>query len=97
MKVKGVEIIFENDDFVALNKATGILTIPDRHDETQVSIYRYLQQEYGKIFIVHRLDRDTSGLVLFAKKEETHKYLSQLFEQRKIEKTYLVLYMGHLP
>ena len=96
MKVKGVEIIFENDDFIALNKATGILTIPDSHDETQVSIYRYLQQEYGKIFIVHRLDRDTSGLVLFAKKEETHKYLSQLFEQRKIEKTYIGIIHGSL-
>ncbi len=96
MKLKGVEIIFENDDFVALNKAPGMLTIPDRHDETQISLYKYLQQEYGKIFIVHRLDRDTSGLVLFAKKEETHKYLSQLFEQRKIEKIYLGIIHGSL-
>ena len=73
MKLKGVEIIYEDNDFIALNKAPGMLTIPDRHDETQMSLYRYLQQEYEKIFIVHRLDRDTSGLVLFAKKEETHK------------------------
>jgi 23S rRNA pseudouridine1911/1915/1917 synthase len=96
MKIKGVEIIFENDDFIALNKTPGMLTIPDRHDETQVSLYRYLQQEYEKIFIVHRLDRDTSGLVLFAKKEEIHKYLSQLFEQRKIEKIYLGIIHGSL-
>ena len=96
MKVKGIEIIFENDHFIALNKAAGMLTIPDRHDETQVSLYRYLQNEYGKIFIVHRLDRDTSGLVLFAKTEETHKYLSQLFEQRKIEKIYLGIIHGSL-
>ena len=96
MKSKGVEIIFENDDFVALNKVSGMLTIPDRHDETQASLYKYLKQDYGKIFIVHRLDRDTSGLVLFAKKEETHKYLSQLFEQRKIEKIYLGIIPGSL-
>ncbi len=96
MKLKGVEIIYEDNDFIALNKAPGMLTIPDRHDETQMSLYRYLQQEYEKIFIVHRLDRDTSGLVLFAKKEETHKYLSQLFEQRKIEKTYLGIIHGGL-
>jgi 23S rRNA pseudouridine955/2504/2580 synthase/23S rRNA pseudouridine1911/1915/1917 synthase len=96
MKAKAVEIIFENDDFVAVNKASGILTIPDRHDETQLSLYKYLQDKYGKIFIVHRLDRDTSGIVLFAKKEETHKYLSQLFEQRKIEKIYLGIIRGTL-
>ncbi len=94
--MKGIEIIFENEDFIALNKGAGMLTIPDRHDEAQVSLYRYLQQEYGKIFIVHRLDRDTSGLLLFAKKEETHKYLSQLFEQRKIEKIYLGIIHGSL-
>ncbi|MEO6219134.1 MAG: RluA family pseudouridine synthase [Ginsengibacter sp.] len=94
--VKAVEIIFENNDFVALNKAPGMLTIPDRHDESQLSLYKKLQQQYGKIFIVHRLDRDTSGLILFAKKEETHKYLSQLFEQRKIEKIYLGIIYGSL-
>ncbi|MEP6584305.1 MAG: RNA pseudouridine synthase [Ginsengibacter sp.] len=96
MKTKGVEIILENNDFIALNKAAGMLTIPDRHDDTQLSLYKYLQQEHEKIFIVHRLDRDTSGLVLFAKNEETHKHLSQLFEQRKIEKFYLGIIHGSL-
>ena len=52
-------------------------------------LYKILNKQYGKIFIVHRLDRDTSGLILFAKNEATHKYLSQLFEQRNIEKNYL--------
>ncbi|MDQ2718464.1 MAG: RluA family pseudouridine synthase [Bacteroidota bacterium] len=95
--MKGFSIILENDDFVAVNKEPGILTIPDRHDETQLSLYRSLTKKYGKIFIVHRLDRDTSGLILFAKNEATHKYLSQLFEQRKIEKKYLGIVRGSLP
>jgi len=95
--VKGYSIIFENDDFVAVNKEPGMLTIPDRHDETQQSLYKLLTQKYGKIFIVHRLDRETSGLILFAKNEETHKYLSQLFEQRKIEKKYLGIIRGSMP
>ena len=97
MHVKGVSIIFENDDFVAVNKSAGMLTIPDRHDETQLSLYKMLFQQYGKIFIVHRLDRDTSGLVLFAKNESSHKYLSQLFEQRSIEKIYQGIIRGSLP
>ncbi len=96
MKAKDVEIIFENDDFIAVNKASGTLTIPDRYDDTQMSVYKFLQQKYEKVFIVHRLDRDTSGLVLFAKKEDSHKYLSQLFEQRKIEKIYLGIIHGSL-
>jgi 23S rRNA pseudouridine955/2504/2580 synthase/23S rRNA pseudouridine1911/1915/1917 synthase len=95
--VKGFSIIFENDDFVAINKEPGVLSIPDRHDETQLSLYTILTQKYGRIFIVHRLDRDTSGLILFAKKEGTHKYLSRLFEQRNIQKKYLGIVRGSMP
>ncbi len=95
--MKGLDIVFENDDFVAINKEPGMLTIPDRHDDTQFSLYKILNQKYGKIFIVHRLDRDTSGLILFAKNEATHKYLSQLFEKRNIEKKYLGIVHGNMP
>lgn len=91
------DIIFENDFFLALNKPAGLLTIPDRHDETLPSLYKILQQQYPKIFIVHRLDKDTSGLILFAKDEATHKYLSQLFENKKIEKYYLGIIQGTFP
>lgn len=89
-----MSIIFENDDFLALNKPSGMLTIPDRHDEMQQSLYKILLNQYGKILIVHRLDRETSGIILFAKNEETHKYLSQLFEKRNIEKNYLTIVKG---
>lgn len=95
--MKNVSIIFENEDFIAVNKAAGMLTIPDRHDETQFSLYKILLQQYSKIFIVHRLDRDTSGIVLFAKNEASHKYLSQLFENRNIEKIYLGIIRGSMP
>lgn len=94
--MKGYSIIFENEDFVAVDKEAGMLTIPDRHHENQVSLYKSLTRTYGKIFIVHRLDRDTSGLLLFAKSEATHKYLSQLFEQRNIEKHYQGIVKGSM-
>ncbi|MGX5820209.1 RluA family pseudouridine synthase [Chitinophaga lutea] len=90
-------IIFENDDFVAVNKPSGLLTIPDRHDNALSSLSGLLKQHYGQIFTVHRLDRDTSGLVVFAKHEQSHKYLSQLFESRDVEKYYLGLVNGELP
>src|ERR1700733_11256015 len=80
--------IFENDRFVAVNKPAGMLSIPDRFNETLPSLYKILEKEYQKIFIIHRLDRETTGIILFAKDESTHKYFSQLFENRKIEKFY---------
>jgi 23S rRNA pseudouridine955/2504/2580 synthase/23S rRNA pseudouridine1911/1915/1917 synthase len=90
------EVVFENEFFLAVNKPSGLLTIPDRHDDTLISLYKILSLEYQKIFIVHRLDKDTSGLILFAKDEVTHKYLSQLFENKKIEKYYLGIIQGSI-
>ena len=89
-------IIFENERFVAINKPSGLLTIPDRHNDLLNSLYKTLQLRYEKIFIVHRLDKDTSGLILFAKDEATHKFLSQLFEQRNVEKYYQAIVNGSL-
>ena len=96
MAWKDLSVIFENEDFIAVNKDSGMLTIPDRFDDTQPSLYRTLSARFGKIFIVHRLDRDTSGVVLFAKNETSHKYLSQLFEKRNIEKIYFGIVRGSL-
>ena len=91
-----LKIIYENDQFVAINKPPGMLTIPDRHDDALPSISQLLQKKYDKIFIIHRLDRETSGLILFAKNEESHRYFNGLFEQRKVEKYYMGLVLGSL-
>ena len=88
-------IVFENADLVAINKPSGILTIPDR-EQTSKSLKEYLIDKYGSIFTVHRLDRDTSGLVLFAKSEEAHKYLSRQFEERNVQKFYLGIVLGEV-
>ena len=87
------QIVFENDDFVAINKPAGLLTIPDR-TQSERSLKDILIDMYGSIFTVHRLDKDTSGLVIFAKNETAHKYFSNLFEERKIEKYYLGIVHG---
>lgn len=85
-------IIYHDDNLVAINKPSGMLTIPDRMGNT--SLKNYLQDLFGEIFTVHRLDRDTSGIVVFAKNEVTHKKLSQLFEGREVEKYYQGLVIG---
>lgn len=90
------EIIFENDHFIVINKPPGLLSIPDREGK-EVSLKLLLQQKYGEIFTVHRLDRETSGIIVFAKDPETHKFLSQAFEERAVEKYYLGIVTGSLP
>ena len=90
------EIIVDNDHFVVLNKPSGMLSIPDREGK-DFSLKQLLQEKYGQIFTVHRLDRDTSGIIVFAKDEETHKYLSQAFEERTVEKYYLGIVNGVPP
>lgn len=85
-------IIYQDEDFIAINKPSGMLTIPDRMGN--LSLKNYLQDSFGEIFTVHRLDKDTSGIVVFAKTEKTHKQLSQLFEGREVEKYYQGLVIG---
>ncbi len=87
------KIVFENDSFVAVDKPAGMLSIPDRA-QSEKSLKDFLLEKYGSIFTVHRLDKDTSGLIIFAKNEQTHKYFSKLFEERKIEKFYLGIVIG---
>jgi len=86
-------IVFEDDDYVALNKPSGLLSIPDREGK-EISLKSLLQERYERIFTVHRLDKDTSGLIIFAKNEEAHRHLSMQFEERQTEKIYVGLVLG---
>ncbi|HYF33301.1 MAG TPA: RluA family pseudouridine synthase [Chitinophagaceae bacterium] len=89
------EIVFENEEFVVLNKPAGLLSIPDRMGK-EMSLKTLLQERYDQVFTVHRLDRDTSGLIVFAKDESTHKLLSQQFEDRSTQKIYAGFVLGNV-
>ena len=86
-------IVDETDDYVALNKPSGLLSIPDREGK-EISLKIVLKEKYGNIFTVHRLDKDTSGLIVFAKNETAHKFLSVQFESRQTTKIYHGLVTG---
>ncbi len=88
-----MNIIFENEQFIAINKPAGMLSIPDRK-QSEPSLKDILKERYGNIYTVHRLDKGTSGVIVFAKDEVTHKQLSQLFEGRDVKKHYLGLVHG---
>lgn len=89
-----LDILFENKDIVVVNKPSGMLAIPDRHDADKPSVLTSLRQQMEEIFPVHRIDRDTSGCICFAKNAGTHAFMNQLFEERLVEKTYHALVHG---
>lgn len=89
-----MEILFEDDDCIAINKPAGVLSIPDRFDRTIPNILDLLQKRYEKIWIVHRIDKQTSGVMLVAKNAEAHQALNRQFEMHAIRKMYLALVNG---
>lgn len=95
MKIAADWVVFENNDLIALNKPSGLLSIPDREGK-EISLKSLLKEKYGEIFTVHRLDKDTSGLIVFAKNETAHKSLSKQFEERQTKKIYQGLVIGSL-
>lgn len=91
-----LDILYEDDDIVIINKPSGLLVVPDRFDANLPNLRKILTEKYGQIFVVHRIDRDTSGVICFAKNEETHRYLSVLFEAHQIGKYYTGLVSGRV-
>lgn len=94
--LKETEILYEDDHLIAVNKPPRLLTLPDRFHPDKANLYRHLQDRFPSIFIIHRLDRDTSGLLLFAKTPEAHAAMSKQFEEHKVKKTYLALLQGRI-
>ncbi|MBL7717952.1 MAG: RluA family pseudouridine synthase [Flavipsychrobacter sp.] len=92
-----IERIYEDDDLLIVNKPPGVLVIPDRFNSEIPSLNRILESELGQhIWVVHRIDRYTSGLVCFTKNEEAHKYMSRIFQERYVNKFYLGLVNGRV-
>jgi 23S rRNA pseudouridine955/2504/2580 synthase/23S rRNA pseudouridine1911/1915/1917 synthase len=87
-------LIYEDDALVIIDKPAGLLSIPDRFDVTKPNLYHHLLTKYPSIFVVHRLDLETSGAICFAKTEAAHRHLSMQFEYRTVEKIYLALVNG---
>lgn len=101
VKLRGIAIIHEDDDLIVIEKDAGLLTIAT-DTEKQATVYReltyYLRRTQPKrqLFIVHRLDRDTSGLLIFAKNKETQQKLQNTWKESMKERTYLALVEGHV-
>ena len=81
-------VIYEDDDLVVLNKPGGLLTIPDGYNADLPCVKRALDDLYGRIWTVHRLDKNTSGVLVFAKHVSAHRELNIQFTKHQIHKEY---------
>jgi tRNA pseudouridine32 synthase/23S rRNA pseudouridine746 synthase len=95
--VTSLRIIHEDERLVVVDKPAGVATAPGGGIGAGESMQEQVATHLGtRAFIVHRLDRETSGVVLFAKTAESHRLLSQQFEDRTVAKRYLALVQGQV-
>lgn len=91
---KGLKPIFENSEFAVFNKPSGVLSHPNGRN-CKYSLYDEIWSLYGKnAAIAHRLDYETSGLIVVAKDISSQKELKKVFEKREVDKKYLALVFG---
>jgi len=90
-------VLYDEGDVLVLDKPVGIAIIPARGEAPEASLQRRVEQQIGaQLFVVHRIDRDVSGVVVFARTAEVHRHLSLAFEHRRVEKTYTAWASGGL-
>ena len=98
-KFRDFTIVFEDDDLIVIDKAAGLLSIATKNEKRNTAyslLSGYVKRTDAghKIFIVHRLDRDTSGLMVFAKNEEVKNTLQKNWNEAVLEKTYVAVVEG---
>jgi len=93
-----VRILFEDKHLVVVDKPEGLLTVATAYEKGE-TVHAILKAKYkpGKVFVVHRIDQDTSGVLMFARTERAQEELKKKLEKHDIERTYYAIVEGHLP
>jgi 23S rRNA pseudouridine1911/1915/1917 synthase len=89
-----LEILYADAAMVVVNKPAGLLSIPDRFDQTLPSVKVMVREQFGSAYVVHRLDRETSGVMLMPLTPEAHRALNDQFEHHTVVKTYEAIVSG---
>jgi RluA family pseudouridine synthase len=87
-------VLYQDDYLLAVNKPAGLATVPGGWEKDAPALVKLLEADYGRLWIVHRLDKVTSGVVVFARTAEAHRTLSLLFESHAVVKTYHAIVCG---
>jgi len=94
-----LNLLYEDEDVIAIDKPSGLLSLPGRTYDRQDSVFSRLRCQYpdgDRLHPVHRLDQQTSGILLIARNETTARVLSQQFRQRQVDKSYEAIVTGSL-
>jgi tRNA pseudouridine32 synthase / 23S rRNA pseudouridine746 synthase len=89
-----MQVLFSDSALLVVNKPSGLATVPGGWEKDSTSLVETLEPEFGRIWVVHRLDRSTSGVVLFARTAAAHRALNIKFEHHEIHKGYHALVVG---
>lgn len=97
--LQGVSILYEDKDLLVVEKEAGLLSIASEQEKqvtayAMLTAYVRLTNPKARIFVVHRLDRDTSGVMLYAKNEETKNWLQENWDEAVVSRTYVALVEG---
>ena len=89
-------LIHRDPDFMVIHKPAGLLSVPGKTADLQDCAINRLLKEERRTLLIHRLDRDTSGLLVFGLSKAGQKSISRQFQERQTDKTYQALVVGHL-
>jgi RluA family pseudouridine synthase len=89
-----IDIIHTDNSIIVLNKPAGLPVLPDGWEPDAPYLVKMLEEDHGKIWVVHRLDKVTSGVIVFARTAEAHRELNRQFERHEVEKVYQAFVEG---
>jgi tRNA pseudouridine32 synthase / 23S rRNA pseudouridine746 synthase len=81
-------VLYQDEELLVINKPSGLLSIQDGYHSDYPHLRTVLEPIYGKLWLVHRLDKDSSGLIILARNATTHRELNKAFRESQIEKIY---------
>ena len=90
-----MDILYADEHIIVINKPAGLPVLPDGWEKDAPYLVKLLEEQFGKIFIVHRLDKTTSGVMIFAREADTHRMLNLQFENHQAEKIYHAIVWGN--
>lgn len=89
-----MEILHLDEALIVLNKPAGLPVLPDGWDQDAPYLVKLLEAEHGRVWVVHRLDKVTSGVMVFARTAEAHRALNMQFERHEAHKAYHAIVVG---
>ena len=93
---EGLAVLYQDDVLLVVDKPSGLLSVPGRGEDKQDCLLSRVKTVYDDALIVHRLDMETSGVMVLARNKDMHRKLSGLFEHREVQKRYIAVVDGRI-